>query len=294
MALVPTVVDRVSGTPVIAAGGIADGRGLAAAMALGASGAWIGTRFLASPEAAIHSRYRDLLLAAKETDTEYGTSFDVHWLDAPHRTLRNAPPAAVDTGSRRPRPVEVADLQHHRGSIWRQPIDRSARPGALAGRVRSGDAPGAQGPRSERPRRSAGGATATRWSGVSGRSGRSGLEAVRYGRATRGGRRNSAGDRDCRQGARSWMLHARQRLRLAGRRSGSKRLHRGSVSPGHPRDFPGTRRGQARDAAARRAGGVSETGPLPRRADSEYNLSIQTLWPEGYGGTLPRRQLDDG
>ena len=73
MALVPTVVDRVPGTPVIAAGGIADGRGLAAAMALGASGAWIGTRFLASPEAAIHSRYRDLLLAAKETDTEYGT-----------------------------------------------------------------------------------------------------------------------------------------------------------------------------------------------------------------------------
>ena len=90
MALVPTVVDRVSGTPVIAAGGIADGRGLAAAMALGASGAWIGTRFLASPEAAIHSRYRDLLLAAKETDTEYDTLFDVHWLDAPHRTLRNA------------------------------------------------------------------------------------------------------------------------------------------------------------------------------------------------------------
>ena len=79
-----------SGTPVIAAGGIADGRGLAAAMALGASGAWIGTRFLASPEAAIHSRYRDLLLAAKETDTEYGVLFDLHWPDAPHRTLRNA------------------------------------------------------------------------------------------------------------------------------------------------------------------------------------------------------------
>ena len=90
MALVPAVVDCVSETPVIAAGGIADGRGLASAMALGASGAWIGTRFLASPEAAIHSRYRDLLLAAKETDTEYGALFDVHWPDAPRRTLRNA------------------------------------------------------------------------------------------------------------------------------------------------------------------------------------------------------------
>jgi nitronate monooxygenase len=89
MALAPTVVDRVSETPVIAAGGIADGRGLAAAMALGACGAWIGTRFLASPEAAIHSRYRDLLLAAKETDTEYSVLFDVNWPNAPHRTLRN-------------------------------------------------------------------------------------------------------------------------------------------------------------------------------------------------------------
>ena len=90
MALVPTVVDRVSGTPVIAAGGIADGRGLAAAMALGASGGWIGTRFPASPDAAIHSRYRNLLLAAKETDTEYGALFDVQWPDAPHRALGNA------------------------------------------------------------------------------------------------------------------------------------------------------------------------------------------------------------
>src|SRR5207244_7637028 len=47
MALVPAVVDAVSPAPVVAAGGIADGRGLAAALALGAAGAWIGTRFLA-------------------------------------------------------------------------------------------------------------------------------------------------------------------------------------------------------------------------------------------------------
>ena len=51
MALVPMVVDAVGPVPVVAAGGIADGRGLAAALALGASGAWIGTRFLASAEA---------------------------------------------------------------------------------------------------------------------------------------------------------------------------------------------------------------------------------------------------
>ena len=58
-------------------------------MALGAAGAWIGTRFLASTEAAIHPHYRDRLLKAKETDTEYGTLFDVGWPDAPHRSLRN-------------------------------------------------------------------------------------------------------------------------------------------------------------------------------------------------------------
>jgi len=89
MALVPMVVDRVGSVPVLAAGGIADGRALAAAMALGASGAWIGTRFLGSTEAAIHPRYRDLLIAANETDTVYGTLFDVGWPDAPHRSLRN-------------------------------------------------------------------------------------------------------------------------------------------------------------------------------------------------------------
>jgi NAD(P)H-dependent flavin oxidoreductase YrpB (nitropropane dioxygenase family) len=55
MPLIPAVVDAVSPVPVVAAGGIADGRGLAAALALGAAGVWIGTRFLASNEAAIHS-----------------------------------------------------------------------------------------------------------------------------------------------------------------------------------------------------------------------------------------------
>jgi nitronate monooxygenase len=100
MALVPAVVDRVTPVPVLAAGGIADGRGLAAAMALGAAGAWIGTRFLASIEAPIHPRYRDRLLAAKETDTEYGTLFDVGWPDALHRSLRNETIEAWETAGR--------------------------------------------------------------------------------------------------------------------------------------------------------------------------------------------------
>lgn len=90
MPLIPAVVDAVSPAPVVAAGGIADGRGLAAALALGASGVWIGTRFLASNEAAIHPRYRERILQADETDAIYLEDlFDARWPNAPHRTLRN-------------------------------------------------------------------------------------------------------------------------------------------------------------------------------------------------------------
>lgn len=90
LALVPAVVDAVAPIPVVAAGGIADGRGLAAALALGAQAAWIGTRFLASPEAAIHSRYRERIVAATADDTFYSMMlYDIGWPDAGHRVLRN-------------------------------------------------------------------------------------------------------------------------------------------------------------------------------------------------------------
>ncbi|MHB8529789.1 MAG: NAD(P)H-dependent flavin oxidoreductase [Caulobacteraceae bacterium] len=100
--LVRAVVDVARGAPVVAAGGIADGRGLAAVLALGAAGAWIGTRFLASAEAAIHPRYRERLLAAGETDTVHSGLFDVGWPDAPHRTLRNSTVAAWEAAGRPP------------------------------------------------------------------------------------------------------------------------------------------------------------------------------------------------
>jgi NAD(P)H-dependent flavin oxidoreductase YrpB (nitropropane dioxygenase family) len=103
MPLVPAVADAVSPTPVVAAGGIADGRGLAAALALGAAGAWIGTRFLASHEAAIHPRYRERLLRANEDDTAHlDNLFDVRWPNAPHRTLRNATVEAWEAAGRPP------------------------------------------------------------------------------------------------------------------------------------------------------------------------------------------------
>jgi NAD(P)H-dependent flavin oxidoreductase YrpB (nitropropane dioxygenase family) len=90
LALVPAVVDAVAPVPVVAAGGIADGRGLAAVLALGAAGAWVGTRFLAAEESSAHADYRKRLFAATEADTFYGILFDIGWPDAPHRVLRNS------------------------------------------------------------------------------------------------------------------------------------------------------------------------------------------------------------
>ncbi|MEZ4457119.1 MAG: nitronate monooxygenase [Gemmatimonadales bacterium] len=101
MALVPAVVDAVGSVPVVAAGGIADGRGLAAALALGASGVWLGTRFLATPEAGIHPRYRARLLEADENDTRwFADLFDVGWPDAPHRALENETIVAWEAAGR--------------------------------------------------------------------------------------------------------------------------------------------------------------------------------------------------
>lgn len=68
MCLVPQVVDAVK-IPVIAAGGIADGRGVAASFMLGAQGVQVGTRFLASDECVIHPTYKELVVKAKDTDS---------------------------------------------------------------------------------------------------------------------------------------------------------------------------------------------------------------------------------
>ncbi len=103
MALIPAVVDAVD-IPVVAAGGIADGRGMAAAMMLGASGVWIGTRFLASSEATIHEVYRARILQASEADTQWSHDlYDVGWPNAPHRALSNSTSQAwADAGCSSP------------------------------------------------------------------------------------------------------------------------------------------------------------------------------------------------
>lgn len=84
MTLVPQVVDAVS-IPVIAAGGIADGRGFAAAMMLGAEAVQMGTRFCVSDECVIHEKYKERILKAKDIDSEVTGRSHGH----PVRGLRN-------------------------------------------------------------------------------------------------------------------------------------------------------------------------------------------------------------
>ena len=99
--LVPAVVDAVAPVSVLAAGGIGDGRGVAAVLALGAHAAWVGTRFLLAVEAPLHEEYRRRLVAAAETDAEwYADLYNVGWPNAPHRALRNATAEAWEVAGR--------------------------------------------------------------------------------------------------------------------------------------------------------------------------------------------------
>jgi nitronate monooxygenase len=101
--LVPAVVDAVAPVPVIAAGGIGDGRGVAAVLALGAQAAWLGTRFLLAEEMPIHEDYRRRLIAAAETDAQlYPNLYEVGWPDSPHRALRNSTADAWQAAGRPP------------------------------------------------------------------------------------------------------------------------------------------------------------------------------------------------
>ena len=101
--LVPRVADAVAPKPVVAAGGITDGRGFAAALMLGAAGIWVGTRFLASTEVLAHPDYQAHLIQATEADTIIGTIFDREWPDAPSRALRNETVTLWETAGRPPR-----------------------------------------------------------------------------------------------------------------------------------------------------------------------------------------------
>ena len=94
MAVLPMIVDAVGSTPVMAAGGIADGRGLAAALALGAQGALLGTRFLATKESPLHPNFKQAVLDSDGHDTILTEIPDIArgnvWPGAMARSRRNA------------------------------------------------------------------------------------------------------------------------------------------------------------------------------------------------------------
>lgn len=90
LVLVPTLVDAVGSIPVLASGGIMDGRGLAAALCLGAAGVWVGTRFVMSEESSAHPAYKQRLAVSSGTQTTLSSLFGRHHPHFnPMRVLRN-------------------------------------------------------------------------------------------------------------------------------------------------------------------------------------------------------------
>lgn len=126
--LVPAVVDAVAPVPVLAARGIADGRGIAAALVLGAEGVWLGTRFVATPESGFPPAKKERVLAAGIGDTVLTEVYDiadrVPWpAGVLGRSVRNA----------------FADRWHGRGAELRAWIEASAAVHAANQQVRDPD-----------------------------------------------------------------------------------------------------------------------------------------------------------
>lgn len=101
MALIPQVVDAARGTPVLGAGGISDGRGVAAAMMLGAAGAWIGTAFLAAEESGIEQHQKEALVEG----TEEGTVISRSVTGKPARIIRSKWTDAYENAEMQPLPM---------------------------------------------------------------------------------------------------------------------------------------------------------------------------------------------
>lgn len=129
--LIPMVVDAVAPVPVLAAGGIADGRGLAAALALGADGALLGTRFLASEESPLHANFKQAIVDADGHDTLLSELPDLAagkvWPGAMSRSKRNGfidRWAGREWALRRDQAMALADVQaaRQRGDINEAPL----------------------------------------------------------------------------------------------------------------------------------------------------------------------------
>jgi enoyl-[acyl-carrier protein] reductase II len=112
--LVPMIVDAVK-VPVVAAGGIFDGRGLVAALALGAQGIWMGTRFIASSEARAHHHYKDRILDIDETGTVITRAYS-------GKTMRAIRTRYTEEWERKPEELQPFPMQAMRATqdgVWR-------------------------------------------------------------------------------------------------------------------------------------------------------------------------------
>lgn len=98
--LLPKVLEAAGPTPVIAAGGIADGTQIATNLLAGASGVWMGTRFLCTLEANADLDYKQAITAASANDTELTTLFDGGWPNAQHRVIHNSTFVAWETSGK--------------------------------------------------------------------------------------------------------------------------------------------------------------------------------------------------
>lgn len=130
MSLVPQVVDAVD-IPVIAAGGIADGRGVAAAMMLGASAVQMGTAFIVTDECAVHDNYKEAVLNAKDIDTRVTGRTTGH----PVRAIRNAETRAyLKLEAKGADPMELEKLTL--GSLRRAVVEGDVTTGSImAGQI---------------------------------------------------------------------------------------------------------------------------------------------------------------
>jgi nitronate monooxygenase len=130
MGLVPAIVDAVGPIPVVAAGGISDGRGLAAVLALGAAGVLMGTRFAASDESLWTGAMKDRLIAASGDETEQTRIFDivrgVAWPQQyPGRAVKNA---FLDKWQQREEELRLARPEEEKIYVNAAPDDLSIRP----------------------------------------------------------------------------------------------------------------------------------------------------------------------
>lgn len=130
MALVPQVVDAVN-LPVIAAGGIADGRGVAAAFMLGSDGIQVGTRFLVAKECTVHESYKEKILKAKDTDTAVTARSTGH----PVRVIRNKLVRQFKQLEKSGAPIEEIE-ELGKGALYKAAIEGDVKFGSvMAGQI---------------------------------------------------------------------------------------------------------------------------------------------------------------